>query len=65
MMTVGELLEDTAKCLDDCLVRIYPEEFTKEHINAAAQRFGDGGGTIHRIASLADELRKASLGDDQ
>ena len=58
-ITSTDLL-DAAQLLDDCLIRIYPEEFTREHINAAAERFGDGGGTIHRIASMADKLRLAS-----
>ena len=55
-----EDLLDAAQLLDDCLIRIYPEEFTREHINAAAERFGDCGGTIHRIASMANKLRLAS-----
>ena len=58
-ITSTDLL-DAAQLLYDCLIRIYPEEFTKEHINAAAERFGDGGGTIHRIASMADKFRLAS-----
>ena len=52
------LLLDAAQCLDDCLIRIYPEEFEDKHIQAAARRFGASGGTINRIATLSDNLRK-------
>jgi len=52
------ILLDAAQLLDDCLVRIYPEEFTKEHIEEVTQRFRNGGGTIARIAKMADKLRK-------
>ena len=62
-ITSTDLL-DAAQLLDDCLIRIYPEEFTREDINAAAERFGDGG-TIHRIASMADKLRLASNAQGQ
>jgi len=51
------LLLDAARCLDDCLIRIYPEEFSREDVEASAKRFLDNGGTIARIAGLADELR--------
>ena len=46
-----------AQLLDDCLIRIYPEEFTGEHKEAAAKRFAAGNGAISRIADMADELR--------
>ena len=55
----GDLLA-AAQLLDDCLIRIYPEEFSPEHREAAAQRFFDGGGTIGRIATMADKLRQAA-----
>jgi len=55
----SELL-DAARCLDDCLIRIYPEEFTEKHREEAAQRFWDGHGTINRISTIADNLRKAA-----
>ncbi len=55
----GDLV-DAAQLLDDCLIRIFPEEFTQEHRDAAAQRFFDGGGTIGRIATMADKLRQAT-----
>ena len=58
-ITSTDLL-DAAQLLDDCLIRIYPEEFTQEHINAAAERFGAANGTISRIADMADKLRRAS-----
>jgi hypothetical protein len=53
-------LLDAAQLLDDCLIRIYPEEFTKEHQEAAAKRFWEHNGTISRIADMADKLRRAS-----
>lgn len=49
-----------AQLLDDCLIRIYPEEFPPDHRKAAAQRFFDCGGTIGRIATMADKLRQAA-----
>jgi len=55
----GDLLA-AAQLLDDCLIRIYSEEFTPECREAAAQRFYDGGGTICRIATMADKLRQAA-----
>ena len=55
----GDLLA-AAQLLDDCLIRIYPEEFSPEHREAAAQRFFDGGGPIGRIATMADKLRQAA-----
>jgi hypothetical protein len=51
-------LLDAAQCLDDCLIRIYPEEFGKKYQEEAAERFGANGGTIARIATVADALRK-------
>jgi hypothetical protein len=48
---------DAAQCLDDCLVRIYPEEFDMQSKINAAIRFGEGRGTISRIATIADKLR--------
>jgi hypothetical protein len=48
-----------AQLLDDCLIRIYPEEFLKKHREEASKRFMDGGGTISRIATMADQLRKS------
>jgi hypothetical protein len=58
-LTSTDLL-DAAQLLDDCLIRIYPEEFKKNHIEAAAERFGKANGTISRIAYMADKLRCAS-----
>ena len=49
-----------AQLLDDCLIRIYPEEFAPEYREAAAQRFFDGSGTIGRIATMADKLREVA-----
>jgi len=43
--------------LDDCLIRIYPEEFTQSHIDAARERFTTEGGTIARIAHTVQEIR--------
>ena len=53
-------LLDAAQCLDDCLIRIYPEEFEKKHQKEASERFGNNGGTIARIATVADGLRKVA-----
>jgi hypothetical protein len=58
-ITSTDLL-DAAQLLDDCLIRIYPEEFTKEHQESAAKRFWEHNGTISRIADMADKLRRAS-----
>ena len=58
-ITSTDLL-DAAQLLDDCLIRIYPEEFTKEHQEAAAKRFWKHNGPISRIADMADKLRSAS-----
>lgn len=55
-----ELLFDAAQCLDDCLVRIYPEEFTGSVAEAAKARFLRGGGIISRTATIADALRVAA-----
>ena len=52
-----KILGECADCMDDCLVRIYPEEFDEERIELAGERFFDGGGTIGRIADLADSAR--------
>ena len=57
---IQKRLLDAAQLLDDCLIRIYPEEFTKEHQEAAAKRFRKHNGTISRIADMADRLRRAS-----
>jgi len=54
-------LQAAAQLLDDCLIRIYPEEFLQEHIDAAAERFSKGCGTIARISDMADKLRKAAI----
>ena len=54
---IVDALLEAAQCLDDCLIRIYPEEFSQKHINAAAERFGENCGTIARIATIADKLR--------
>lgn len=58
-MTTKDLW-DTAELLDDCLIRIYPEEFSIEQREAAAHRFSEYGGTISRIANMSDKLREAS-----
>lgn len=55
-LTPSDLM-DIAQLLDDCLMRIYPEEFSPEAKEAAAKRFFAGRGTIARIASTADRLR--------
>lgn len=59
--TDRELLLDAAQCLDDCLVRIYPEEFKPTDHTGASIRFSRGGGTISRIANLADALRGIAM----
>jgi len=51
---------DAAQCLDDCLIRIYPEEFEKKYQEEASERFSANGGTIARIATVADVLRKVA-----
>jgi len=53
-----DVLLEAAECLDDCLVRIYPEEFSDESIKAANVRFSKGRGTIARIATIVDKLKK-------
>jgi len=53
-------LMDAAQCLDDCLIRIYPEEFEKKYQEEASERFSANGGTIARIATVADVLRKVA-----
>ena len=53
----ADLLADAAQCLDDCLIRIYPDEFTEAQIKSATHRWSLGGGTIARIAKLATALR--------
>ena len=52
-----KLLGECADCMDDCLVKIYPEEFDEERKELAGERFSDGGGIIGRIADLADGAR--------
>lgn len=58
--TIEAVLIAAAQLLDDCLIRIYPEEFTKEQISGACDRFKNGGGTIARIAKMSDKLRDIS-----
>ena len=63
--TLPELPHDdlacqAAQCLDDCLVRFFPEEFREESREAAAQRFSDAGGSISRCANIADQLRNTT-----
>lgn len=53
-----KLLTDCAECLDDCLIRIYPDEFEKKYIDAACHRFSEHHGTIARIATLVDRINK-------
>jgi hypothetical protein len=56
----SKALVAAAQLLDDCLIRIYPEEFAPEHRESAAQRFSAGCGTIGRIATMSDKLREAA-----
>lgn len=51
-----------AQLLDDCLIRLCPDEFAPEHREAAMRRFRDGGGTAARIASMTAALRQAARG---
>ena len=53
-----DILREAAQCLDDCLIRIYPEEFEKKHHEEARKRWGKYKGTISRIATIALKLRK-------
>jgi len=52
------VLLEAAQCLDDCLIRIYPEEFEQKYIDEARERWGKQGGTIGRITDTADRLRE-------
>ena len=52
------LLRDGAECLDDCLMRIYPDEFSQDNINDSAKRWSSQGGTIARIAKLSDKMKE-------
>lgn len=52
-----QLLSDCAECLDDCLIRIYPEEFEQKHIDKAGERFSKGHGTIARISNLVEKIK--------
>lgn len=52
-----KICKEAAQCLDDCLILIYPEEFTTSDFSAATQRMSDGGGVINRVAGCADKLR--------
>ena len=58
------LLSEAAQCLDDCVIRMFPEEFTPENIDAAAQRFFDACGAIARVSNIADRLRKVNAAAD-
>jgi len=53
-----ELLSQAARCIDDCLMIIYPEEFTYKDVNEAKKRFFENKGIISRTATMADSLRK-------
>ncbi len=55
-INTAELLA-VAQLLDDCLVRIYPDEFTEGAKKLAAIRFAAGGGTINRIAGASEKIR--------
>jgi len=56
----ANLLTDAARCLDDCLILMMPEEFEPESKDEALTRFHEGGGRLTRIATLADKLREES-----
>ena len=57
------LLSDCAECMDDALIKIYPEEFTEKYKEDAGKRFANGGGIINRIATIADKARAESIKD--
>lgn len=61
-----QLLADCAECLNDCLIRIYPEEFEQKYIDEADERFYKHHGTIARIASLVERINATchEKGDD-
>ena len=52
------LLLGCKSCLDDCLVQAYPDEYEPEHIEAAAERMSEAGGTISRVANLVENVRQ-------
>lgn len=54
----SEYLKSVAELLDDCLVRIHPDEFSRETITKTNERFYRLGGSIHRICSTSDDLRR-------
>jgi len=60
-----KLLLDAATLLDDCLVQIYPEEFTADSIKDAVFRFSEGGGTVARIDEMVCELREMATCKNQ
>jgi len=53
-----QLLNDAARCIDDCLIIIYPEEFDDWAIVEAKKRFVNCRGIISRTATMADALRQ-------
>ncbi len=52
-------LMEVARCLDDCLVLMMPEEFTEEVGIAAFERVMKHGGRLNYVATMADNLRVA------
>jgi hypothetical protein len=60
---LSQLFSDCAECLDDCLIRIYPEEFEQKYIAEAGERFAKHRGTIARIADLVERIKNYTQGN--
>lgn len=55
---LAKLLADCAECLDDCLVRMYPDEFDRDTVTDADKRFFEHNGGIARVTDLFERIKR-------